>query len=374
MTDSLPDGAYAAALAGIEQMTLARLSALLRHHPPATAWRVVLGEVPARGPVAGVLADHQVRAAWLRSARERDPATVWHECHRLGIDVVVVGDDTYPPVLRNDPAPPPVMFFRGDRTLLEGRRVAIVGTRNATASGRESARAISRDVAAAGVHIVSGLARGIDGVAHGAVIAAEVTGRPIGVVGTGLDVVYPREHRDLWEAVANCGLLVSEVPPGTGPRPYRFPQRNRIIAALAEVVVVVESRERGGSLITAAAALDRGIPVMAVPGSASSRAASGTNALLREGASPAVDALDVLTRLSLEPPAELRSDEMRRRPDHRDLEIYGCLRQSPRTIDGVALCCALSLVDAAMGLARLERDGWVAAVDGWFECIGSPLR
>jgi DNA processing protein len=371
----LPDAAFAAALAGLDQMSLQRLSALLRHHSPPEAWQVALGEAPARGPLAGVLADQNLRASWRRSAREREPAAIWQQCRSLGIDVVAMDDESYPSMLAADLTPPPVIFSRGDRGLLDGRRVAVVGTRNATSAGREAARRISRGVAAAGVHVVSGLARGIDGVAHSAVISAESGGRPIGVVGTGLDVVYPREHRDLWEAVANCGLLLSEVPPGTGPRPYRFPQRNRIIAALAEVVVVVESRERGGSLITAAAALDRGIPVMAVPGPATSRAATGTNALLREGAAPAVDALDVLTCLELELPASAgRVEEQRRRPERRDLGVYDCLRDSPRTIDGVALCGGLSLVDAAMSLARLERDGWVTSVDGWFECLGSPLR
>jgi DNA processing protein len=279
-------------------------------------------------------------------------------------------------LLTDDPLPPPVLFAQGSLGLLEGRRVAIVGTRNATAAGREAARAIGGGLAAAGVHVVSGLARGIDGVAHRGVLAAEGSGRPIGIVASGLDVVYPREHRDLWAAVANCGLLLSEAPPGMAPAPFRFPLRNRIVAALAEVVVVVESRERGGSLITAGEALDRGVPLMAVPGHPGNRAAAGTNGLLRDGAAPAIDAGDVLAVLELDhrrasTPVQA---ELRRRPKPDDICVYQVLRDEPRTIDGVALLAGLSLVEAAMRLSRLEATGWVAQVDGWFECVGSALR
>jgi DNA processing protein len=223
--------------------------------------------------------------------------------------------------------------------------------------------------------VLSGLARGIDGVAHEGVLAAEAEGRPIAIVASGLDVVYPREHRDLWAAVGNCGLLVSEVPPGVGPAAFRFPLRNRIVAALSEVVVVVESRERGGSLITAAEALDRAVPLMAVPGQPGNRAAAGTNALLRDGAAPVLDAGDVLAALQLDHGRSAAvTTELRRRPRPEDLAVYRVLRGEPRTIDGVALLADLSLVDAAMRLARLEAAGWVAQADGWFECVGAPLR
>jgi DNA processing protein len=269
-----------------------------------------------------------------------------------------------------------VLFTKGDRRLLEGRRVGIVGTRNATAAGRQTARELGRGLAAAGVHVLSGLARGVDGAVHEGVLSAEAPGRPIGIVASGLDVVYPREHRDLWSAVGNCGLLISEAPPGVGPAPFRFPLRNRIVAALSEVVVVVESRERGGSLITAAEALDRSVPLMAVPGHPGNRAAAGTNSLLRDGAAPVLDTGDVLAALQLDHrrSAEAAAAELRRRPRPDDVAVYRVLRAEPRTIDGVALLADLSLVEAAMRLARLEATGWVAQADGWFECVGAPLR
>lgn len=374
MSPTLPPQAYAAALAGLESMTLHRLAALLRHRDPVAAWAVAMGEAPADGLIARVLADSSVRSNWLRSARRSPPEAVWERCESLGLEVRVLGDEGYPPLLATDRLPPPVLFALGDLALLSGRRVGMVGTRNATASGRHAARCLAAGLAMAGVHVVSGLARGIDGVAHRAVLTAEGEGRPIAVVGSGLDVVYPREHRDLWNAVANCGLLLSEWPPGVGPAAHQFPLRNRIIAALSEIVVVVESRERGGSLITASEALERGVPVMAVPGSAVTRAAAGTNGLLRDGAAPAADVDDVLTALALGPSNAQPFHDVRPRPSAADRDVYDCLRVEPRTVDGVALACSRSLVEAAMSLARLEQCGWISGVDGWFECVGAPLR
>lgn len=372
---AVPPEAYVAALAGFRHMSVWRLGALLRLHPPHEAWQVVLGEQPSSGLVAQALATKGVRPAWRQCALERDPMTVFERCTALGLRVLPYGHPDYPGGLLDDPHPPPVLFARGDLSLLAGRRVGIVGTRNATAHGRETARALGHGLASSGVHVVSGLARGVDGHAHRGVLAAEGTGRPIAIVASGLDVVYPREHRDLWEAVGNCGLLLSEAPPGVPPEPHRFPLRNRIVAALSEVVVVVESRERGGSLITAALAVERDVPVMAVPGPVGRRAAAGTNDLLCDGATPVTNADDVLTALSFQhgrsavAPADLRA-----RPRGSDIPVYRVLQVDPRTIDGVALALGVGLVDAAMSLARLEAAGWVAQADGWFECVGSPLR
>jgi DNA processing protein len=369
-----PPEAYVAALAGFRNMNIHRLSALLRHHDPLEAWQVALGRRRAGGLI-GRVADKAVLASWRRCAEERPPAAVWQRCMDLGLEVLPTWHPRYPGILLDDPLPPPVLFARGDLQLLAGRRVAIVGTRNATAAGRDTARRLGYGLAAAGVHVVSGLARGIDGHAHRGVLAAEGAGRPIGIVASGLDVVYPREHRDLWEATANCGLLLSESPPGIPPEPHRFPLRNRIVAALSEVVVVVESRERGGSLLTTALAIERDIPVMAVPGAITARAAAGTNSLLCDGATPVTCVDDVLTALSFqhERSAVLPAD-LRARPRADDIVVYRAVSTAPRTVDGVVLAAGLSLVEAAMSLARLEAAGWVAQADGWFERVGSPLR
>ena len=371
----LPPEAYVASLAGFRNMNVHRLAALLRHHSPEEAWRVVIGELPCTGLISRVLAANNVRAMWRRCAQERPPAEVWARCLALGLQVLPYGHELYPGGLLDDPFPPPVLFAKGDLGLLAGRRVGIVGTRNATAAGREAARSLGLGLGAAGVHVISGLARGIDGYAHRGVLAAEGAGRPIGIVASGLDVIYPREHRDLWEAAGNCGLLLSEAPPGVPPEPHRFPLRNRIVAALSEVLVVVESRERGGSLITAAQAIERDVTVMAVPGSIGKRASLGTNSLLCDGAAPVTGVDDVLTALSLQHSrSAVIAADLRARPRGEDIAVYRVLYADPRTIDGVTLALGLSLVEAAMSLARLESAGWIAEADGWFECVGSPLR
>ena len=169
------------------------------------------------------------------------------------------------------------------------------------APARSSRSSSGAELATAGAVVVSGLAKGIDGAAHRGALRAPSGGpRTVGVVANGLDCAYPREHAALWRAVADDGLLLSEWPPGTAPEKFRFPLRNRVLAALSEVLVVVESRERGGSLTTAREALERSIEVMAVPGAVHNRAAAGTNQLIRDGAQPVTDPSDVLLALGLD--------------------------------------------------------------------------
>ena len=371
----LPARAYAAALAAVPAMSLRRLAALLREHPPEEAYAVVGGRCAPRGAIVTALADSALAVRWRAAATPELVEQVWLRCAAVGVEVEHLGAPSYPAQLDGADAPP-VLFFRGDRSLLDdGRRVAIVGTRNATAAGREAARRIAAGLADAGVHVVSGLARGIDGCAHRAVVEQDGPGRAIGVVASGLDVVYPREHRDLWRRVAETGVLVSESPPGTSPEAFRFPLRNRIIAGLAEVVVVVESRRRGGSLITATLAGERGIAVMAVPGSVHNPAAAGTNELLRTGAAPVLDASDVLVALALDHRrAAPALTETRQRPRRLDLPVYEACAGEPCTIDGIIAGVGADLIDVAMSLARLEQSGWVVETDGWYQAVGALLR
>lgn len=375
MKTDLPPEAYAAALASFPHMSIHRLGALLRHHPPDEAYAIASGEHRPAGLIERVLADPDICAAWRRAGRSSLLDEVWDRCNRLGVRVLLHGATDYPHLLVNDPLPPPVLFAEGDLSLLEGRRAGIVGTRNATAAGRDTATTLGRQLADAGVHVVSGLARGIDGCVHRGALRSDGAGRPIAVVASGHDVIYPREHRVLWASVAECGLLLSECAPGTAPEAYRFPMRNRVIAALSEVVIVVESRQQGGSLITVNEAIERNVPLMAVPGGVHNRAATGTNQLIRDGAGVVVDVTDVLIELAMD---HRRSSgatiDSRPRPSGADLTVYETCAGEPRTIDGLALACSLSLVDAAMAVARLERSGWIQQSDGWFEAVGSPLR
>jgi DNA processing protein len=375
MKTDLPPEAYAAALASFPHMSIHRLGALLRHHPPDEAYAIASGDQRPAGLIERVLADPDICAAWRRAGRSSLLADVWDRCTRLGVRVLLHGATDYPQLLVNDPLPPPVLFAEGDLSLLEGRRAGIVGTRNATAAGRDTATTLGRQLADAGVHVVSGLARGIDGCAHRGALQSDGAGRPIAVVASGHDVIYPREHRVLWASVAECGLLLSECAPGTAPEAYRFPMRNRVIAALSEVVIVVESRQQGGSLITVNEAIERNVALMAVPGGVHNRAATGTNQLIRDGAGVVVDVTDVLIELAMD---HRRSSgaaiDPRPRPSGADLTVYETCAGEPRTIDGLALACSLSLVDAAMAVARLEHSGWIQQSDGWFEAVGSPLR
>jgi DNA processing protein len=372
----LPPEAYAAALSALDVMTVRRLGILLRRLAPATAWAVATGHDSTDDPVVNAVLDEpRVRASWRVPSPESGPAELWERCRSLGVEVLVIGTGAYPPLLAIDPAAPPVLFVRGDLEALQARRVAIVGTRNATGVGRDLAYELGAELSAAGVSVVSGLARGIDGAVHRGVLA-HGPGRPVGVVASGPDVVYPRQHAELWGHVADRGLLLTEAAPGTPPEAHRFPLRNRVLAALSELVVVVESRERGGSLITAREAQERGIPVMVVPGSPRSRASAGTRALVQShGAGVAFDADDVLVALGL--------DTRRRSPLVHDPRPVPCdvdrlllehMGRDAVTIDDLAERTGRPLLALARALGRLEATHWVQQTDGWFERLGPAAR
>jgi DNA processing protein len=364
MSVDLRTGALAA-LAGFELITAARLRVLLAHHEPEEAVAVAAGRVRPHPAVAPMLTTDVV-GAWQRSAQRRPVVQCAERCAAAGIRAVTANDSEFPEVLRCDPQPPAVLFFRGDLSALESRRVGIVGTRNATGPGREFAAVLGHRLAANGVTVVSGLAKGIDGAAHQGALRA-CPPRVVGVVANGLDTPYPRINTELWQAVARHGLLLSEWPPGTEPERFRFPQRNRILAALSELLVVVESRERGGSLTTAREALERSIEVMAVPGSVNNRAAAGTNQLIRDGATPVTDAADVLLALGLDHRRDGRSYDPRPLPRGDEAAVLQRCRADPCTLDHVVADLGLSITAAAMTLARLERSGWIRESGGWFE-------
>jgi DNA processing protein len=367
----LPEEAYAAVIAGFDRMTLDRLNVLLDGTDPSSALAMILGDQPPTGLIAPLFDTPGLVAAWRDSAVNRTPERVWEDCLRLDVSVFVRGRPGYPHLLVSDPAPAPVLFVRGSFDRLAGRRVGIIGTRNATGSGRNLAVTLGRDLAEEGVHVVSGLARGIDGCAHRGALSVVEGARPVAVVASGLDVVYPREHRDLWNLVAERGVLISEAVPGTPPEPYRFPLRNRIIAALSEILVVVESRETGGSLLTVREAAIRGVQVMAVPGAVGNRAAMGTNDLLRDGCAVVTGVDDVMSALQMDSRrAGAVAYDSRPRPKFEDKQVLAMCCE-PRTLDQLTILTSRSLVECAMTLARLEDNGWVKQSNGWFEADSS---
>ncbi|HEX3565441.1 MAG TPA: DNA-processing protein DprA [Acidimicrobiales bacterium] len=291
-SESESDLACGAALAGLPGMTPVRLAKILADVNPVRAWEAL---AQGRHP-----ADEQRR--FMRAVRAIDPDVVAEAYERAGASVHLRSTSSYPAVLRSDPGAPAVLFSRGAPSVVDdGPRVAIVGTRSATTYGLQTASELARELASAGVVVVSGLALGIDGAAH---TGALRTGRddpapPVAVVGTGLDVVYPKGNASLWREVEDHGVVFSEAALGTTPRARVFPARNRIIAALSDVVVVVECQLGGGALYTAEAAARRSIPVCAVPGSVRSPASAGTNGLLVDGCTPVRDVDDVLTAVAL---------------------------------------------------------------------------
>ena len=265
--------------------------------------RVATGEVGSRSPellrlsseelvevaapkVAGLLLTRVAALSEERLNEELEMAGCW-ACCRHG--------DLYPAHLRDAADAPWALIGRGDAGLLDGlepfQAVTIVGARRATSYGREVARELGRELAAAGMIVVSGLAFGIDGCAHRGAIDA---GRTIAVLGCGPDVAYPSSHRTLWRRICETDLVISELPPGATPWRWTFPARNRIMAAIAGMTVVVEAATRSGSLITTDLAADLGRDLGAVPGPVTSRASAGPNGLLASGAHLIRDAQDVL--------------------------------------------------------------------------------
>jgi DNA processing protein len=361
-------------LAGLPSANPWRLRRLLWHHPPTEAFELLRAGAELHPMVHRWLRVDGL-AELRREAVRAVPGEVLHRCARLGIAAVPLGDPRYPPVLAADREAPVLLFTRGDTAALDRRRVSIVGTRNATAAGRATAGELGQHLAEAGVAVVSGLARGIDGAAHrGVRRAGEAPGRAVGIVANGLDRPYPRQHTELWQWVAERGLLISEWPPGAAPESWRFPLRNRVIAALAEVLVVVESRDRGGSMITVEAATKRSVPVMAVPGSVRSRASDGTNELIDAGATSVRAAGDVLLALGLDHSRQGRlAFDPRPTPDALQARLLELCRSEACTLDMLVTRLGCSLTDAALAASRLTAGGWLQEVGGWFEPCGSRL-
>ena len=291
----------------------------------------------------------------LRSAAMRDAVS------RVREFVVALTDPEYPPLLREIIDPPLALHVRGDRSLLAREAIAVVGSRRASPYALNAARKIAEPLARdADLVIVSGLARGVDAAAHQS--ALDVDGKTIAVLGTGIDVIYPRSHARLFQAIEERGLIVSEFPPGTAPLAANFPMRNRVISGLTRGTVIVEATNRSGSLITARMAAEQGREVFAVPGSIFSDGSEGTHRLIQYGAKLVHDANDVLdelsgftriaTRAAPEPPPELR-------------EVLDVLaRDEAIHIDSAASKLQRAPTALAESLLQLELGGWVKALPG----------
>jgi DNA processing protein len=354
MSEDLPEEAFAAALASVPQMGPATLRTLLATDQPSVAWS--------------------------RNSFPGDVARIWERHEEKGIEVCWRTGPVYPRRLVGDPEAPAVLFCQGDPVAINRNpTVAIVGTRSPTRYGIGVAAQFAADLAAMGVSIVSGLALGIDGAAHEGATTAGAP--PIAVVAGGLDDPYPRRHARLWARVAEQGAVYSESPVGVRTEKWRFPVRNRLLAMLSDVVIVVESRHRGGSLYTVAAAAERGIPVGAVPGSIRSQTSEGTNSLLADGCFPVCSVADILAALSLRgvalpnvpSPASGAASAGGPVASGGRVELSGSdralgemLSPDPTSLDQLARLTGLELPELCGGLERLAQAGLAHDLGGWW--------
>ena len=321
-----------------------------------------------------------VEAAWtaseaaLRSMKLNDRAAenllqVRRQCNldailtridHLGIHVLTWDSPDYPPLLAQVADAPPVLFVRGTITPSDEWAVAMVGTRKASVYGREVARRLAEELGRNGVTVVSGLARGIDGIAHKAAI--EAGGRSIAVLGCGVDQVYPPEHRKLAEGIAANGALVSDYPLGTQPEAQNFPPRNRIISGMSLGTIVVEAGFRSGALITADFALDQGREVFAVPGSILSPGSAGCNRLLRDGAHVLTEVRDVLEVLHLDQVPEKQAARLVLPETPTEAALFEHLAGEPHHLDDLSRQSGIPIEVVSSTLVMMELKGMVRQV------------
>ena len=360
----LEEMAAALGLAEAPRLPRALLPELLDELGSARALLQAAGHHPALPP--------DVRGR-LSAVRPASPARLGELAQRR-IRLLTYGSLGYPERLKNLHDPPVVLYLRGSPDCLEHRIAAIVGTRRATPYGRRLAREIATGLVEMGWAVVSGMARGIDGAAHTA--ALDAAGATIGVLGSGLDFTYPAVHRPLYRRMERHGLLLSEFPPEIRPAPGLFPRRNRIIAALAEAVVVVQAPERSGALITADHALDLGREVLAVPGPVGLEASVGTHRLLKEGAAVATSAADVLSQV--EGPGSVASERQSLYPPEPQVpaarRALQRLSSGPASADELVRALAPRPVPEALALlGSLELEGVLQREgDGRYVLSGAP--
>ncbi|MEZ5243559.1 MAG: DNA-processing protein DprA [Acidimicrobiales bacterium] len=349
-------GEHAAALAALPGAGSVRLGRLLAHDDAEAAWHTVLaGRVPAE------VAPSPVRAGWKVAAAETDLDAVRDDLRRAGVTATTWHHPAHPPQFVRDIDPAPAAFRRGVLPDPSLPHVAIVGTRRASGIGKEIARELGAGLADAGVVVVSGLALGIDAAAHqGALLAAATP--PVAVVGSGCDVPYPKANASLWERIASAGAVLGEAPLGARPEPWRFPARNRLIVAMSDLVVVVESRSAGGSLLTVDEAVRRGIDVMAVPGSLRNGAAAGANRLLADGCAPVLETGDIIEALGLDrcgAAARRSAGPQRAAVGDTAAQVLDAIDDGPTSIDELVTRTQVDAATVFAALTELELGGHI---------------
>ena len=282
--------------------------------------------------------------------------------HSLDVQVLTWDDPAYPRHLKEIDQPPPVLYVRGRLQPEDDWAVAIVGTRKVTAYGRQVAEEVAATLASSGVTIVSGLARGVDSIAHQAALNAG--GRSLAVLGNGVDLVYPPENRKLAAQLVEHGALLSDYAVGTQPDGQNFPPRNRIISGLALAVIIIEAGLTSGALITAAFAAEQGRDVFAVPGNINAPQSQGTNRLIRDGAQPLLSPQDVLEALNLTMVTQHQAVRVALPTDPVEARLYKLLSQQPKHVDEIRSEASLPIETVSATLAMMELKGMVRQVGG----------
>lgn len=346
---------------------------LAQYSSPRELFRVPR-QALAGGSLGAATVDFLQQPDW--AAVEQDLA--WVE--RTATTVVTCHDERYPPLLRELADAPPLLFVQGDVRLLSEPQLALVGTRNPSAQGAETAKEFARSLAAAGVTITSGLATGVDAAGHRGALAA--AGATVAVLGSGLDRVYPAAHRALAEEIATHGALVSEFVPGTPPRSHNFPRRNRLISGLSLGTLVVEAAVHSGSLITARCALEQGREVFAIPGSIHNPVARGCHALIRQGAKLVETVNDILEELGaltqyVMDDRQAAGDQAQARGLSltRDQQaLLDTLGYDPTPMDVLIERSGLTPGEVSSMLLVLELQGYVVTAPGGHICRNAGVR
>lgn len=334
-----------------------RLQALIQHFGDLeTAWKANPIDLAAAG-LGAKLVERVIQA------RESvDLEKISEQIARQGIHILTWEDESYPARLREIDQPPPVLYLRGEYLPDDVFAVGIVGTRRVTPYGRQVTEEIASFLAANGITVVSGLARGVDAVAHTAALKAG--GRTIGVLGSGVDRIYPPEHRALAEQMAERGAVVSDYAPGTPPDASNFPPRNRIISGLSLAVVVIEAGETSGALITAEFAAEQGREVFAVPGSILAPQSKGTNKLIQNGAQPLLSASDLMQALNLTRMGEHKAARKILPSDEVEAKLLAALGEQPIHVDELGNQTGLPIEKVSATLTLMELKGMVRQVGG----------
>ncbi len=321
-----------------------------------TAWNASSSQLMEAGLNQRIIENfHQVR-------NQIDLEKIWDNIQKAGINVLIWDDENYPRRLKEIDQPPPVLYTLGELTVQDEWAAAIVGTRRMTGYGRQVTDELAELLAHHGVTVVSGLARGVDASAHQT--SLKHSGRTIAVLGSGVDRIYPPEHRKLAEEIAKNGAVISDYPPGTPPESNNFPPRNRIISGLSRVVVIIEAGITSGALITSTFAAEQGRDVFALPGSIYANQSKGTNRLIQQGARPLIDVKDVLDALNIEQVQEYRQARLELPADPREQQIMENLSYEPVHIDDLGNLTGWGMDTLTATLTMMELKGLVRQVGG----------